>query len=119
MNALTTPIRPSAILELICSGAAVILVSACDSRPPDTRATAPATTSAGTEIDDGIVTARVKSALLGDPAIKSFDIAVVTRKGEAQLSGFVDSQTQIERASELARAVEGVKTVANEISVKK
>jgi len=43
----------------------------------------------------------------------------VTRKGEAQLSGFVDNQTQIDHATELARAVDGVKSVANEMSVKK
>jgi hyperosmotically inducible protein len=77
------------------------------------------TASVGNEVDDGIVTAKIKSALLADPAIKSFDIAVVTRKGEAQLSGFVDSQAQIDHASELARAVQGVKSVANEMSVKK
>ena len=77
------------------------------------------TASVGNEVDDGIVTAKIKSALLADPGIKSFDIAVVTRKGEAQLSGFVDSHAQIDHASELARAVQGVKSVANEMSVKK
>jgi hyperosmotically inducible periplasmic protein len=73
----------------------------------------------GNDVDDGIITAKVKSALLADPNIKSFDIAVVTRKGEAQLSGFVDTQVQIDHATELARAVEGVKSVANGMSVKK
>ena len=73
----------------------------------------------GNTVDDGIITAKVKSALLADPNIKSFDIAVVTRKGEAQLSGFVDNQTQIVHATELARAVDGVKSVASEMSVKK
>ena len=123
MNAFSDLIRPNAILGVIFSGAALILVSGCDSRQTDTRATAPATTpvttSVGTEIDDGVVTAKVKSALLADPSIKSFDIAVVTRKGEAQLSGFVDNQTQIDRATARARAVDGVKSVASEMSVKK
>jgi hyperosmotically inducible protein len=77
------------------------------------------TATVGSNVDDGIITAKVKSALLADPNIKSFDIAVVTRKGEIQLSGFVDSQTQIEHATQLARAVDGVKSVANEMSVKK
>ena len=123
MNAFSDLIRPRVIVKVILSGAALILVSGCDSRQTDTRATAPATTpvttSVGTEIDDGVVTAKVKSALLADPSIKSFDIAVVTRKGEVQLSGFVDIQAQIDHASELARAVDGVKSVANEMSVKK
>jgi hyperosmotically inducible protein len=73
----------------------------------------------GNAVDDGIVTAKVKSALLADPAVKSFDIAIVTRKGEVQLSGFVDNQAQASRAIEIARGVEGVQTINNEMSVKK
>lgn len=73
----------------------------------------------GNTVDDGIVTAKVKSALLADPAVKSFDIAIVTRKGEVQLSGFVDNQAQVSRAIEIARGVEGVQTINNEMSVKK
>jgi hyperosmotically inducible protein len=77
------------------------------------------TASVGNEVDDGLVTTKIKSALLADPGIKSFDIAVVTRKGEAQLSGFVDSQAQIDKATALAMAVPGVTSVANGMSVKK
>ena len=73
----------------------------------------------GNTVDDGIVTAKVKSALLADPAVKSFDIAIVTRKGEVQLSGFVDNQAQADRAIEIARGVEGVQSINNEMSVKK
>ena len=77
------------------------------------------TATVGNAVDDGIVTSKVKSALLADPSIKSFDIAVVTRKGEVQLSGFVDNQTQIDLAVALAGKVEGVSRVGNEMSVKK
>ena len=73
----------------------------------------------GNKVDDGIVTAKVKSALLSDPGVKSFDIAVATRKGEVQLSGFVDNQAQIDRAIEIARGIEGVQNVNNEMSIKK
>ena len=76
-------------------------------------------TTVGNKVDDGIVTTRVKSALLADPDVKSNDIAVVTRKGEVQLSGFVDSQAQIDRAVAATRTVEGVQGVVNEMSVKK
>ncbi len=72
----------------------------------------------GNAVDDGVITARMKSALLADPGIKSFDIAVVTRKGEVQLSGFVDSQAQIEQAIALVQKVEGVTSVGNEMTVK-
>jgi hyperosmotically inducible protein len=74
--------------------------------------------SMGTKVDDSIVTGRVKSALLADPDIKSFDINVVTFKGEVQLSGFVNSQGQIDRAAQIARATEGAGGVKNELMVK-
>ena len=75
--------------------------------------------TAGNALDDGVITAKVKSALLSDPDVKSFDIAVVTRKGGVQLSGFVDSQAQIDQALEIARRVDGVTSVGNEMSIKK
>ena len=73
----------------------------------------------GIKVDDSIVTSKVKSALLADPDIKSFDIAVITNNGEVQLSGFVDNQTQIDRASVVARGTEGVRNVINELHIKK
>lgn len=78
---------------------------------------APATV--GNTVDDGIVTAQVKAALLADASVKSFDVAVVTRKNEVQLSGFVDNQAQIDRAVEVARGVTGVSSVINDMKVKK
>lgn len=78
-----------------------------------------ADTTVGNKVDDGIVTGRVKAALLADASIKSLDIGVVTRKGEVQLSGFVDNQEQIERAVQVARATEDVHSVSNEMTIKK
>ena len=78
-----------------------------------------AATTVGNKVDDGIVTTKVKAALLADSYVKSYDIAVVTRKGEIQLSGFVDNQSQIDRAIEVARGIEGVRSVSNEMSIKK
>ena len=77
------------------------------------------TTTVGNKVDDSIVTGKVKAALIADEAIKSTDIAVVTRKGEVQLSGFVNSQTQIDRALLVAKSVEGVMDVKNEMTIKK
>jgi hyperosmotically inducible protein len=73
----------------------------------------------GTEIDDSVITTKVKSALLSVPDVKSLDIQAETRKGEVQLSGFVDNESQVERALAAARAVEGVKSVSNMMSLKK
>jgi hyperosmotically inducible protein len=78
-----------------------------------------AATTVGNKVDDGIVTTKVKAALLADAYVKSFDIAAVTRKGEVQLSGFVDNQSQIDRAIEVAHGIEGVRSVSNEMSIKK
>jgi hyperosmotically inducible protein len=77
------------------------------------------TATVGNKVDDGIVTAKVKTALLSDPSVKGFDIAVATSKGEVQLSGFVDNQMQIDHAIEVARGVEGVQGVDNKMSIKK
>ena len=74
--------------------------------------------SLGNVVDDSIVTATVKSALLADPDTKSFEIAVVTRKGEVQLSGFVGTQAQIDRAAATVRGVAGVTGVINQIAIK-
>jgi hyperosmotically inducible protein len=75
--------------------------------------------TAGNKLDDGIITAKVKTALLEDPNVKSFDIAVATRKGAVQLSGFVDNQAQIDLALAIANKVEGVTSTGNEMSIKK
>lgn len=102
-----------------------ILIAGCGDKPaaaPATRAApptaTPSTTSLGNEIDDTVITGKVKSALLADPEIKSFDLKVDTWKGEVQLSGKVDNQSQMDLAVQVARAVEGVKTVANGIGLK-
>lgn len=73
----------------------------------------------GGKVDDSILTTRVKAALLADPSIKSLDIGVLTRQGEVQLSGFVDNQSQIDRALEIARSIAGVGSVSNEMNRKK
>lgn len=75
-------------------------------------------TTAGEKIDDTVVTARVKSALLADADIKSFDISVLTFNGEVQLSGFVNNQGQIDQAVRIAGAAEGATSVKNGLMVK-
>ncbi len=105
------------VLGATFAGAISLGIAGCG-KPPASVAGPVATTTVGTEIDDTVITARVKSALLADPDIKSFDLKVETRKGEVQLSGFVDNQAQIERALVATRVVEGVRKVDNSISLK-
>jgi hyperosmotically inducible periplasmic protein len=61
---------------------------------------------------------RVKTALLANDDIKSFDISVLTFNGEVQLSGFVNNQGQIDQASRIAGATEGATSVKNGLMVK-
>lgn len=75
--------------------------------------------TAGNQVDDSVITAKVKSALLADPEIKSLEIAVVTRKGEVQLSGFVTSAAHMDHAVSVAQSIEGVTSVQNQIELKK
>lgn len=78
----------------------------------------PARDSTSTYVDDTIITTRVKSVLLEDKEVSGTAINVETHKGTVQLSGFVQSAGERERAMKLARAVPGVKTVWNDIRLK-
>lgn len=99
------------------AGVMMIYMAGCNKVEEPARAPA-ASTTIGTEVDDSLLTARVKAALLDNIDIKSLDIKVATRKGEVMLSGFVDNQDQIEHALTIARAVPGVVTVSNGVSLK-
>lgn len=79
---------------------------------------APTARSLGTAIDDTAITGKVKAAFVADPEVKALDISVETRKGEVQLSGFVDHQAQIARALDIARRTEGVVTVQNKLALR-
>ena len=74
--------------------------------------------STGESIDDHGITMRVKSALSNDAEYKYPDVNVDTFKGVTQLSGFVNTHAQKSRAATLAKGVEGVKDVENNITVK-
>ena len=74
--------------------------------------------STGQYVDDSSITAKVKADILGDPALKVFDIGVETFKGVVQLSGFVNSAEIRNRAAEVAGRVSGVKSVKNSLIVK-
>ncbi|MGA3285641.1 MAG: BON domain-containing protein [Verrucomicrobiota bacterium] len=74
--------------------------------------------STGEYIDDHGISSRVKAALADDSQYKYDGVSVETFKGTVQLSGFVNTKDQKNRAGDLARKVEGVKEVENNITVK-
>lgn len=71
--------------------------------------------STGEVIDDSAITTKVKTALLAEKDVNSLDIQVKTFDGTVQLSGFVDSQWQIDKAVSVARSVAGVQHVTNDL----
>jgi hyperosmotically inducible protein len=76
------------------------------------------TQSTGERIDDNRTSERVREALGADTQYKYTDVKVQAFKGTVQLSGFVNSRDQKNRAGDLAKKVEGVKELQNNIMVK-
>lgn len=74
--------------------------------------------STGEYIDDSVITAKVKTALLNSPKVSGLSIEVETFRGEVQLSGFADTKEEREEAAKLAKGVPGVRAVRNDIRVK-
>jgi len=72
----------------------------------------------GQYIDDSAITAKVKAAIFNEATLKSAEINVETFKGRVQLSGFVSSRANIDRAVMVAQGVAGVSSVANDMRVK-
>jgi osmotically-inducible protein OsmY len=89
---------------------ALLLSLGCSSTPTQE--------STGEYIDDSVITARVKTAIFKEPTLKSAEVNVETFKGVVQLSGFVSSQSDINKAVEIAGGIEGVKSVKNDMQLK-
>jgi len=118
-NNMSIPNRFAALAIVLVTG---LFIAGCgksgEKTAPSAAPQPEAKTTVGTEIDDSAVTTKVKSALMADADVKSFDIKVETSKGVVQLSGFVDNQGQIDRAVTVAKGVDGVKSVENNMNVK-
>ncbi len=74
--------------------------------------------STGEFIDDAVITTKVKAALVEDDELKATEIQVETFKGTVQLSGFVANSSHVSKATKVARSVNGVTSVKNDIRVK-
>ncbi|CAN7416689.1 BON domain-containing protein [Caballeronia sp. dw_19] len=108
------PITKTALARLVlavsCAVPVIAITAACSSTPSHE--------SAGEYTADSALTAKVKAALLADPGLKSLAVSVTTYRSEVLLSGFVNSPDQIQKAVAVARGVEGVQSVKNELNVK-
>ncbi|OAI15609.1 transporter [Methylomonas lenta] len=72
----------------------------------------------GEYVDDSVITTKVKAALFDEPNLRSGQINVETFKGVVQLSGFVSTQADINRAVQVTRSVKGVESVKNDMRLK-
>lgn len=135
-NTFSTPFRRT--LGIATAGLLSLGLIACDQKPSAQKVgqdidraisqtgqqIAEAVDSAGAKMDkagntvaDAAITARVKSALIAEPGLKSTGIDVVTEKGVVSLFGTTTSDASRERATTLAANVEGVKAVENNLAV--
>lgn len=97
----------STVLALLL---AVVMMAACASTSKST--------GTGEYIDDTVITGKIKAEIFNDANLKSAEINVETFKGRVQLSGFVSSRADMDRAVALARAVHGVTSVSNDMKLK-
>jgi len=72
----------------------------------------------GEYVDDSVITTKVKTAIFNEPGLKVSEVQVETFKGVVQLSGFVSSRADIKDAVRVASAVNGVKSVTNDMVLK-
>jgi osmotically-inducible protein OsmY len=93
---------------------AFALINGCKSTQTRPSATAPAEIAT----DDAALAARVKQALVADPGLRSLPMSVATFRGVVQLSGFVDSEAQIQKALAITRGVPGVQSVSNDLQLR-
>ena len=81
-------------------------------------ASTPTQEGTGQYIDDAVISTKVRAALVNAPELSSFEIKVDTYKGIVQLSGFVGSVEKMDKAIAVARGIEGVKEVKNDMQLK-
>ncbi|MDP2064484.1 MAG: BON domain-containing protein [Burkholderiaceae bacterium] len=74
--------------------------------------------STGQYVEDTAITTKVKAAIFGESTLKSAEINVETFKGAVQLSGFVNSESDIQKAVSVTQGVGGVTSVKNNMRLK-
>ena len=84
--------------------------TACNQRSPSTTSS-----TMGGAVDDAAITAKVKTAIMAEPGLKSMDINVDTKDAVVTLTGTVPSAPLKDRAKEIATNVSGVKSVQDNL----
>ncbi len=73
--------------------------------------------TAGEYVDDSVISNTVRAKLIDDPDLNIFQVDVTTLRGEVQISGFVESETDKVRATQVASSVDGVRKVHNSLEI--
>jgi hyperosmotically inducible protein len=71
--------------------------------------------SVGAAIDDSAITARVKASYMNDDRLKGSHIKVTTTNGVVTLTGSAASAASKDAAEQLARGVDGVRSIDDEV----
>jgi hyperosmotically inducible periplasmic protein len=74
--------------------------------------------TAGQYVDDVTITTKVKAELLDSKKVDGLDVNVDVNKGKVTLTGWATTSSERSKASSLARSVEGVRSVDNQIKIK-
>ena len=80
-------------------------------------ASEPTSRSTGKVFDDAAITAKVKTALARDREVPAHDVNVTTYRGMVELSGFVENEHVAQKAADIARNVDGVRQVYNDLHI--
>jgi osmotically-inducible protein OsmY len=91
-------------------------VSQADAAEVVTARAIPERAGAAQYFEDSVITARIKAALLRDPVMSGLTVGVETHQGTVVLSGFVDNESQAQRAAGIAAGVQGVVIVKNALA---
>lgn len=75
--------------------------------------------SAGEYVDDVAITSKVKAQLLDSDRVDGLDVNVDSLNGKVTLKGWASSSSEIAAAGDIARSVDGVKSVDNQLQVKR
>ena len=69
-------------------------------------------------MDDAAITAQVSASLAKDPDLSALAINVDTKDGVVTLTGPAKSQQASDRATQLAKGIDGVKRVENKLEIR-
>lgn len=109
---------PTVAIAIVLAFSANAMAASDTAKDESKAASSSKTETPGAYVDDSVITAKVKAAILEESSLKSAEINVETYKGIVQMSGFVSSSAAIKKAVKIARSVKGVSSVKNDMIVK-